>query len=39
MTRVSVCITTFNHERYIKDCLISVIGQLIDVDLEILRRR
>jgi len=36
MTRVSVCITTFNHERYIKDCLISVIGQLIDVDLEIL---
>ena len=36
MTKVSVCVTAFNHERYIKDCLISVIGQLIDVDLEIL---
>lgn len=33
---VSVCIVTFNHEKYIHDCVMSVIGQAGDVDLEIL---
>lgn len=34
--RVSVCVVTFNHERYIHDCLMSVIAQSDDADLEIL---
>ncbi|MGV8050829.1 MAG: glycosyltransferase family 2 protein [Anaerolineaceae bacterium] len=33
---VSVCIVTLNHERYIRDCLMSVIAQSSDVTLEIL---
>lgn len=33
---VSVCIVTFNHERYIRDCIMSVIEQANDVDIEIL---
>ena len=33
---VSVCLVTFNHETYIRDCVMSVIGQADDVDLEIL---
>lgn len=33
---VSVCVVTFNHERYIRDCLMSVIAQSSDVTLEIL---
>ena len=33
---VSVCVVTFNHERYIRDCLMSVITQCSDVSLEIL---
>lgn len=33
---VSVCIVTFNHERYIHDCIMSVIAQSKDVALEIL---
>ncbi len=33
---VSVCIVTCNHERYIRDCIMSVIAQSSDVPLEIL---
>ena len=33
---VSVCIVTFNHEKYIRECVMSVIEQARDVDLEIL---
>jgi glycosyltransferase involved in cell wall biosynthesis len=33
---VSVCIVTFNHEKYIRDCVMSVIEQANDVDIEIL---
>jgi glycosyltransferase involved in cell wall biosynthesis len=34
--KVCVCETTYSQERYIKDCLISVIAQEHDVELEIL---
>jgi GT2 family glycosyltransferase len=33
---VSVCIVTFNQERYIRDCVMSVVQQAEDVDIEIL---
>jgi len=33
---VSVCIVTFNHEKYIRDCIMSVVEQANDVDIEIL---
>lgn len=33
---VSVCIVTFNHEKYIRECVMSVIAQADDVDLEVL---
>lgn len=33
---VSVCVVTYNHQRYIRDCLMSVIGQSADVPLELL---
>lgn len=34
--KVTVCVVTYNHERYIRDCLMSVIAQSSDVALEIL---
>ncbi|WP_153144946.1 glycosyltransferase [Dechloromonas sp. H13] len=34
--RVSVCVLTYNHERYIRDCLMTVVAQANDVPLEIL---
>lgn len=34
--RVSVCIATYNHERYIRDCIMSVVAQAHDVPLEVL---
>jgi glycosyltransferase involved in cell wall biosynthesis len=34
--RVSVCIVTYNHERYIRQCIMSVIAQTQDVPLEVL---
>lgn len=34
--KVSVCIVTFNHAQYIKDCLLSVLMQRHDAELEIL---
>lgn len=34
--RVSVCVVTWNHEMYISDCLLSVVTQRFDGELEIL---
>lgn len=36
MSMVSVCVVTYNHARYIRDCLTSVLAQRDDVPLEIL---
>ncbi|RCX33458.1 glycosyltransferase [Thioalbus denitrificans] len=33
---VSVCITSYNHEDYIRDCVMSVIAQREDVSLEVI---
>lgn len=34
--RVSVCIATYNHEHYIRECVMSVLTQARDVALEVL---
>lgn len=34
--RVSVCVVTYNHERYIYDCIMTVLAQVRDVPLEVL---
>ncbi len=34
--RVSVCVVTYNHERYIHDCIMTVLAQAHDVPLEVL---
>lgn len=34
--KVSVCVVTYNHVRYIQDCLMSALTQCVDVSLEIL---
>ncbi len=34
--RVSICIVTYNHERYLRECVMSVVAQAQDVHLEIL---
>jgi glycosyltransferase involved in cell wall biosynthesis len=36
MARVSICVTTFNQHRYIRECLQSLIAQAMDCDAEIL---
>lgn len=35
-SKISVCIVTYNHAKYIKDCLLSVLMQRHDADLEIV---
>ena len=33
---VSVCVVTYNHEKYIRQCILSIINQKIDSDFEII---
>lgn len=34
--RISVCVATYNQERYIKECVLSILAQSCDADIEIL---
>ena len=34
--KVSVCVQTYNHSNYIKECLDSILAQKVDFDLEVL---
>ncbi|SEW01863.1 glycosyltransferase [Luteibacter sp. 329MFSha] len=34
--RVAVCVVTYNHARYIEDCLLSVLSQAVDADVSII---
>lgn len=36
MPRVSICVTTYNQHRYIRECLQSVLAQALECDAEIL---
>lgn len=34
--KVSVCVITYNHEKYIERCLLSILSQKVDFDFEII---
>jgi glycosyltransferase involved in cell wall biosynthesis len=36
MPKVSVCVTTYNHEKYIEPCLLSILAQETDFDFELV---
>ena len=33
---LSVCVVSYNHEKYIKECMDSILGQKVDFEVEIL---
>lgn len=35
-TKVSVCVVTYNHEKYIRQCLQSIVDQVTDFDFEVI---